>query len=135
MARTDATFNAVKTNGSDVGTRTRRNTSSSLAAYERISSIDSGRTDVSPRSVFTKTGKKQSTAAMTIFDHGLRIPNQAFVIGANARIGIAFAAIAIGISAAPRRRKRPNATASTIAPPQPSAKPTSASLKVNQPAP
>ena len=58
-----------------------------------VSSIDSGFTDVSPRSVFTSTGKKERTPAMAIFDHGLRIPNHAFVIGANAMMGIALAAI------------------------------------------
>ena len=45
-------------NGSAFGIRTRRKISISPAAYERISSIDDGRTLVSPRSVFTITGKK-----------------------------------------------------------------------------
>ncbi len=84
--------------------RTRRNTSRSDAAYERISSIDSGSTDVSPRNVFTSTGKKHRTAAIVTFDHGLRSPNHAFVIGAKAMIGIAFAAIMYGISASPNGR-------------------------------
>ena len=59
---------------------------SSAAAPRRSASARStpGCTDVSPRSVFTSTGKKQRTAAITIFDHGLSMPNQAFVIGANA---------------------------------------------------
>ncbi len=39
------------------------------------------------------------TAAITIFEAGERIPNQLFVIGAKAMIGIAFAAIAYGMSA------------------------------------
>ena len=43
--------------------------------------------------MFTSTGKKHSAAAMTTFDHGLSVPNQAFVIGANAIMGIALAAI------------------------------------------
>ena len=37
---------------------------------DRISSIDAGRTDVSPRSVFTSTGKKQMIAAIAIFERG-----------------------------------------------------------------
>ena len=76
-----------------------------------MSSSDSGRTEVSPRRVLTSTGKKQSTAAMTIFDHGLRIPNQAFVIGAKATIGTAFAAIRYGMSALPSGRQRARASA------------------------
>jgi hypothetical protein len=39
-----------------------------------MSSIDSGSTDVSPRSVFTRTGKKQRTAAIVTFDHGTQQP-------------------------------------------------------------
>src|SRR5262245_32057932 len=94
IASTVAIFKAEKMNGSAFGIRTRLKISHSPHAYERISSIELGRTDVRPRSVFTKTGKKQSTAAITIFESGLRAPNQLFVIGAKAMIGIAFAAIA-----------------------------------------
>src|SRR5919106_2451463 len=68
IARTLATFNAEKRYGSEFGSLTRRKIASSPAAYERISSIDDARTAVRPRSVFTKTGKKQSTAAITIFE-------------------------------------------------------------------
>ena len=67
---------------------------SSSAAYERISSIADGDTDVSPRIVFTITGKKQRIAAITIFEVIPVTPNQLFVIGANAMIGTAPAAIA-----------------------------------------
>ena len=81
-------------NGSAAGTRTRRKMSSSLAAYERISSIASGCTDVSPRNVFTSTGKKQRMPVIAHFACGFRTPNQAFVIGAKAMIGIALVAIA-----------------------------------------
>ena len=49
--------------------------------------------------MLTSTGKKQSTAAMKIFEP-FSIPNQAFAIGAKAMIGIAFAAMKYGISAA-----------------------------------
>src|ERR671917_1804922 len=99
MASTVAIFKAEKMNGSAVGMRTRRKISTSPHAYERISSTELGRTLVSPRSVFTSTGKKQSTAAMAIFESGFRRPNQLFVMGANAMIGIALAAIAYGMSA------------------------------------
>jgi hypothetical protein len=58
-----------------------------------MSSIDWGCTDVRPRSVFTRTGKKQRTAAIAIFDPFENGSNQAFMIGAKAMIGIAFAAI------------------------------------------
>jgi hypothetical protein len=127
MASTDAIFKAEKTNGRLFGIRTRRNTTRCGAAYERMSSSDSGRTDVRPRSVLTSTGKKQRTAAITIFDHGLSVPNQAFVIGANATIGTAFAAIRYGIRALPRGRQRARTSARTNATEQPSAKPPSAS--------
>ena len=99
-----------------------------------MSSIDSGSTEVSPRRAFTSTGKKHSTAAITIFDHGLRRPNQAFVIGAKAMIGIALAAIAYGMKALPTRFHRESTSATTSATAQPSAKPATASLNVNQPA-
>ena len=65
--------------------------------------------------MFTSTGKKQSTAAITTFDHGLSVPNHAFVIGANAMIGIAFAAIMYGISALPSGRQRASTSAATNA--------------------
>src|SRR6188508_1463776 len=100
IARTVATFKPVKRYGSDVGMRTRWKMSRSRAAYERISSTDSGRTDVRPRSVFT------ITAAIAIFEAGERIPNQLFVIGAKAMIGTAFAAIAYGMRAFPSGRHR-----------------------------
>ena len=55
--------------------------------------------------MFTSTGKKHSTAAMTIFELFVIPPeNHWFVIGAKAMIGIAFAAIAYGMSAVPRIR-------------------------------
>src|SRR5688572_25182306 len=98
-----------------------------------MSSRASGRTDVRQRSVLTRTGKKQSTPAMATFDHGLSVPNQAFVIGAKAMIGIALAAIRYGISALPSERHRASTSAKTNAVEQPIANPPSASLKVIQP--
>ena len=97
------------------GIRTRRKTTRCGAAYERMSSSDSGRTDVRPRSVFTSTGKKQSSAAITTFDHGESVPNHAFVIGANATIGTALAAIMYGMSALPKGRQRASTSARTKA--------------------
>jgi len=120
----------VNMNGSDVGIRTCRKTSTFPAAYERISSIARGLTDVSPRNVFTITGKKQRTAAIAIFEKGFRSPNQLFVIGANAMIGTALAATANGISASPTVRKRARKSANRMPSPEPSAKPPSASLNV-----
>src|SRR5918999_2061516 len=134
IARTLATFNAEKRYGSELGSRTRRKISSSPAAYERMSSIDDGRTDVSPRSVLTKTGKKQRTAAIAILESGFSRPNHWFVIGAKAMIGIAFAAIAYGITAERRVRKRARRGATSTAAEQPIANPPSASLNVYQPA-
>src|SRR5215210_4627850 len=99
-----------------------------------ISSICCGLTEVSPRSVFTSTGKKQSTAAITIFESWLSVPNQLFVIGANAMIGIAFAAIANGISAVAKVRQRARTSAVRIAAEQPITQPPKASSNVNQPA-
>ncbi len=80
--------------------------------------------------MFTRTGKKQSTAAIVIFDHGLRIPNHAFVIGANAMIGIAFAAIMYGIKASPNGRHRARTSAATKAAALPITNPPNASLNV-----
>src|ERR671933_1534976 len=134
IASTLATLSAVKMYGSAFGKRTRRKISNSPAAYERISSIDDGRTDVSPRIVFTSTGKKQSTAAIAIFDDLFRGENHAFVIGAKAMIGTAFAAIAYGINARPSDRQRASTTATSSASPHPIAKPPTASSNVYQPA-
>src|SRR5436190_1972797 len=106
IARTVAILRAVKMKGSAVGKRTRRKMATSPAAYDLMSSIDAGRTEVRPRTVLTKTGKKQRTAAIAIFDVLPNGPNHAFVIGAKAMIGTALAAIAYGISARPRRRER-----------------------------
>ena len=84
--------------------------------------------------MFTITGKKQSTAATAIFDVAVSGSNQALKIGANAMIGIALAAIATGISARPSDRNRPTTIANRIPAPEPSRKPTNASLNVYQPA-
>src|SRR5581483_9671487 len=97
IASTLATFMAVKTKGSAVGIRTRRQIWSSLAAYERMSSICRGFALLRPRSVLTITGRKQRTAAIAIFERGEIGLNQTSKIGANATIGTAFAAIAIGM--------------------------------------
>src|SRR5436305_15029009 len=94
IASTLETFRPVKMNGRAFGMRTRRKIAIWPAAYECISSSDSGRTDVRPRSALTRTGKKQSTAAITIFELLLNGENHAFAIGANAMIGTALAAIA-----------------------------------------
>ena len=84
--------------------------------------------------MLTIVGKKHSTAAIAIFETGLRSPNQLFVIGANAMIGTAFAAIANGISAMPRFRKRARTRAARIPSPDPMTSPPAASLNVYQPA-
>ena len=99
-------------NGSELGIRTQPE-GRGLARLRTSASARSttGARDVSPRSVLTIVGKKQRTAAIAIFEKGLRSPNQLFVIGANAMIGIAFAAIANGISAMPRVRKRARTSA------------------------
>src|SRR5689334_9035557 len=99
-----------------------------------MSSIDAGRTEVSPRSVFTKTGKKQRTAAMAIFDVLPNGENHAFVIGANAMIGTALAAIAYGINARLSLGQRASTSAARMPSEQPTMKPPSASWNVNQPA-
>src|SRR5919199_1217548 len=134
IASTLATLSEVKMYGSAFGKRTRRKISSSPAAYERISSIDDGRTDVSPRIVFTSTGKKQSTAAIAIFDDLFSGENHAFVIGAKAMIGTAFAAIAYGITALRSGFHRARTTPTRIASALPITNPPSASWNVNQPA-
>ena len=63
--------------------------------------------------MLTSTGKKQSSAAMKIFEL-FSIPNQAFAIGAKAMIGIALAATKYGISADPSGRKRASTSAAAI---------------------
>ena len=76
------------------------------------------------------TGKKQSTAAIAIFENGFSRPNQSLKIGAKAMIGIALAATANGMKAVPSQRKLANRSALRIPRLEPSAKPPSASLKV-----
>ena len=58
------------------------------------------------------TGKNTRTAAIIIFESGLRTPNQLFMSGANAMIGMAPAAMASGNSAsrADSQRAEANAT-------------------------
>ena len=63
--------------------------------------------------MFTSTGKKQSTAAIAIFEFGESGSNQALKIGANAMIGTALAAIAIGMSAGRARWKRATSVANS----------------------
>src|SRR6478735_3541173 len=113
IASTLATLSAVNTYGNEVGIRTRRKTAALPAAYERISSTCWGLTEVRPRSVLTRTGKKQSSAAMKIFEL-FSIPNQAFAIGAKAMIGIALAATKYGISAEPIGLNRASTSAPAI---------------------
>src|SRR6185503_19627669 len=131
--RTLATFKDVKTNGSAVGTRTWRQIAKPEAAYDRISSIWRGLALCNPRSVFTITGRKHRTAAMAIFELGDSGLNQLFRIGANAMIGMAFAATASGISAEPSVRKREMTVAAAMPAIEPIANPPSASLNVYQP--
>ena len=51
----------------------------------------------------TITGKNTSSAAIIILESGLRVPNQLFMIGAKAMIGIALAAIGERQQRIPRR--------------------------------
>ena len=83
--------------------------------------------------MLTSTGKKQSSAAMKIFEL-FSIPNQAFAIGANAMIGIALAATKYGISADPSGRKRASTSAAAIPAETPTTNPQKASVNVYQPA-
>ena len=113
--------------------RTRLKTAVLPAAYERMSSICCGRTDVNPRSVLTSTGKKQSNAAMKIFEL-FSIPNQALAIGANAMIGTALAAMKYGINAEPSGLNRASSSAAAIPKETPATNPQKASVNVYQPA-
>src|SRR3954454_8410279 len=83
IARTVPTFSAENRYGSELGSRTRRKMVTSEAAYERISSIEDGRTDVRPLVVFTITGKNTRIPAMAIFEVFSSGPNHWLVIGAN----------------------------------------------------
>src|SRR6266850_7979492 len=93
------TFSAVKKYGSAFGTRSFAKTATSLEAYDRMSSSAEASTRVRPRTVLIMIGKKTNTATTIIFESGFRIPNQLFMIGANAMIGTEFAAMAKGSSA------------------------------------
>src|SRR5213596_3017509 len=96
VASVAATFRAVKMNGRALGIRTLRSVVASDAAVERINSSAAGSTSVRPRTVLIITGKKTSNAAMAILDSGLARPNQLFMTGANAMIGIELIATANG---------------------------------------
>src|ERR1700674_2277129 len=121
IERTVATFSPVNMCGSEFGIRTRQNVESRPAAYDCISSIDDGWTEVSPRSVLIITGKKQSSAAIAIFEKGFSRPNQLFMIGANAMIGIALAATAYGMKAPASGRHAANSSATRTPRPDPRA--------------
>ena len=92
-------------NGSEVGIRTRRKISSSPRRV-RAHQLDRTRVDATSgraacsRSRGRSRARRRSPSSRT----GSASPNQLFVIGAKAMIGIAFAAIANGISALPERR-------------------------------
>src|SRR5919106_1917077 len=63
-----------------------------------MSSSAAGSAAMRPRVTLTMTGKYTSTAAIIILLNGLSAPNQLFMSGANAMIGIAPAAMPSGIS-------------------------------------
>src|SRR3954464_5073246 len=98
VASVTASRSAVKTYGSELGTRSFRKTAVSDAAYDRRSSSARASTFVRPRTGLIMTGKKHNTAATIAFDSCWSSPNQLLKIGANARIGIELAATANGIS-------------------------------------
>ena len=125
-----ANRSAVKKNGSAFGIRTLRRTVHSVAAYDRISSSAAGSTWTRPRVTLAITGKKTRIAAIIIFDSGLRTPNQLFISGAKAMIGIALAATASGSSAARALIQRAVAKATTTPAMVPIASPPTASTRV-----
>ena len=84
--------------------------------------------------MFTITGRKQRTPEIAIFECGESGLNHTLKIGANAMIGMAFAAIAIGISAVPTILKRLTNVATAMPKSDPITKPPSASWNVVQPA-
>ena len=100
-----ATFSPVKMNGSEVGIRTRRKIASSPARVRahqldrRGSHARSARAACSP-----SPGRSRARRRSPSSRRGSRSPNQLFVIGAKAMIGIAFAATAKGMSARAERR-------------------------------
>src|SRR4051812_17040299 len=125
------TFRAVKTYGSDAGTRSFQSTFQGLAAYERRSSCARGSADWSPRSVLIATGKKVRYAAITATDCQPAF-SQTTTIGATARIGIVCDATMYGSSARCASRECTSPTASANPTTAPIAKPASASFAVNQ---
>src|SRR3989441_4802914 len=125
----DAIFSAEKRNGSELGTRSFQNTSARLADSTRISSSDCGFTDVRPRTMLARVGKKQMNAAITTLEVMPR-PKMRTRIGALARIGIVLMNTAIGYSAASRRLECTNVTATRIATVLPMRKPTKLSTAV-----
>src|SRR5450759_4330543 len=89
-----ATLSALNKYGSAFGIRVLNNTLESLAAYDFINSIAPALTCVKPRTTLIMTGKKTITATMLILEIGLVRPNQLFMIGARATIGVELIAIA-----------------------------------------
>src|SRR5690606_32452157 len=88
------------------------------AAYEFISSSWRGSISVRPRTVLIIAGKNTIMATIAIFDAGLVMPNQLFIIGAKAIIGTELAAIAKGIIASLIIVQRAVASATKIPAPQ-----------------
>ena len=91
----EAILSAENRNGSELGTRSFQKISALLADSTRISSSDCGFTDVRPRTMLARVGKKQMNAAITTLDVMPR-PKIRTRIGALARIGIVFTNTAIG---------------------------------------
>src|SRR4051812_15409237 len=125
------TFSAVKTYGSDDGTRSFQSTFHGLAAYERRSSCARGSADWSPRSVLIATGKNVRYAAITATDCQPAF-SQTTTIGATARIGTVCEATMYGRNARCASREWTSPTASRNPTIAPAAKPIMASLAVNQ---
>src|SRR5215510_9292104 len=91
----EAILSAENRNGSELGTRSFQKISALLADRTRISSSDWGLTDVRPRTMFARVGKKQMNAAITTLEV-IPSPKIRTRIGALARIGIVLTNTAIG---------------------------------------
>jgi hypothetical protein len=86
MARVVPSLRALNMKGSALGSRSQRYCCTSLAAYERIRSSESGFTSVRPRKVFTTIGKNTVMATITALE-GQSIPIILTSTGARATMG------------------------------------------------
>src|SRR5438309_1905253 len=105
MASVVLILSPLNTYGSDAGSRSLANVCQPPAAYERISSRESGSIEVRPRYALSSMGKKVRMATMKAFDCQSK-PKRTTAMGAMPTIGMELVITAYGITPRAKKVKR-----------------------------